>query len=372
MDGCGSGAYARYGVHFDLLFVFHVEVEEALVVVEALVVGEGRVFAEYLAELARLDALEYAAGGRSVEAVYAAMDGELIVAHAARRQVLEIVVRAELAHRRLRVHLEQERRAHHADRAERHGGRGHPRLEAQAERQEDARRHRYADQIVEGGEEEVEADAAHRLLGQVDGGYDVQQVVANEHNVSGLDRNVRAGADGDADVGLGERRRVVDPIADHGDLLAGARLQVFDFAHLLRGQHFGEHVADADLFGDVGGRFLVVAREQDDLEAHLLERVDGQVRLVFDLVGDDDHGDDEAVDGAQHARVALQLVLLHSLVYLVVHGEEVATHPLAVANQHVHVLEAVAHLAALAPLPLVARLHSARSEPVADVFELRN
>ncbi len=55
---------------------------------------------------------------------------------------------------------------------------------------------------------------------------DVERVGAHEHDVGGLDRDVGAGADRDADVGLRERGRVVDAVADHRHLAAlapGAR-----------------------------------------------------------------------------------------------------------------------------------------------------
>ena len=49
---------------------------------------------------------------------------------------------------------------------------------------------------------------------------DVEGVAAHEDDVGGLDGYVGAGADGDADVGLGQGGGVVDAVADHGDLLA--------------------------------------------------------------------------------------------------------------------------------------------------------
>ena len=44
-----------------------------------------------------------------------------------------------------------------------------------------------------------------------------QQVARDERDVGGLDRDVGAGADGEAEVGLRERGRVVDAVADHRD-----------------------------------------------------------------------------------------------------------------------------------------------------------
>jgi hypothetical protein len=49
------------------------------------------------------------------------------------------------------------------------------------------------------------------------------QVARHQHDVGRLDGDVGAGADGDADVGLGQRRRVVDAVADEGDPRAAWR-----------------------------------------------------------------------------------------------------------------------------------------------------
>ena len=55
------------------------------------------------------------------------------------------------------------------------------------------------------------------------------QVAAHERDVGRLDGHVGAGAHRDADVGLGQGRRVVDPVADHGhDTAVG--LQALDLA----------------------------------------------------------------------------------------------------------------------------------------------
>jgi hypothetical protein len=53
-----------------------------------------------------------------------------------------------------------------------------------------------------------------------DRGRDVERIGAHQDDVGGLDRNVGAGADGDPDVSFGERRGVVDAVADHGHLAA--------------------------------------------------------------------------------------------------------------------------------------------------------
>ena len=46
------------------------------------------------------------------------------------------------------------------------------------------------------------------------------QGILHQHDVGGVDGDVRARADGDADVRAGQRRGVVDAVADHGHLVA--------------------------------------------------------------------------------------------------------------------------------------------------------
>jgi hypothetical protein len=64
---------------------------------------------------------------------------------------------------------------------------------------------------------EVLAHLADGAAADLDRRRDVDWVGAHEHDVGGLDRDVGAGADRDADVGLRERGRVVDAVADHRD-----------------------------------------------------------------------------------------------------------------------------------------------------------
>ncbi len=47
--------------------------------------------------------------------------------------------------------------------------------------------------------------------------HDAAQVALQQRDAGALDGDVGAGAHGDADVGGGQRRRVVDAVAGHGD-----------------------------------------------------------------------------------------------------------------------------------------------------------
>ena len=68
-------------------------------------------------------------------------------------------------------------------------------------------------------------------------------------HVAGLLGRLGAGVHGHADVGLGQRRRVVGAVAGHGDEVA-ARLLGADAGHLVLGRGLGQEVVDAGLVGD--------------------------------------------------------------------------------------------------------------------------
>ena len=83
-------------------------------------------------------------------------------------------------------------RVEQADRGQRHGG-----------------------DVVAEGPAEVLLDRPQRRAREADGVAGGAQVAADERQVGGLDRHVGAGADRKAEVGLRERRRIVDAVAGH-------------------------------------------------------------------------------------------------------------------------------------------------------------
>src|SRR2546426_628186 len=70
---------------------------------------------------------------------------------------------------------------------------------------------------VSHGRAEVLAHLAEGGAADLDRRCDVERVRPHQDDVGGLDRDVGAGADREADIGLCERRRVVDAVADHCD-----------------------------------------------------------------------------------------------------------------------------------------------------------
>src|SRR5437660_4172315 len=81
--------------------------------------------------------------------------------------------------------------------------------------EEHPRRNRHAESVVDERQEQILADIAHRGARKPPRANDTAQVAFDERDPRALDRHVRPGAHCDADVGLGERGRVVHAVARH-------------------------------------------------------------------------------------------------------------------------------------------------------------
>jgi hypothetical protein len=132
---------------------------------------------------------------------------------------------------------------------------------------------------------------------------DVPRVGADQHDVAGLHGHVGARADGDADVGGGQRRGVVHAVAHHGHLLP-LRLELAHLGRLVLGQDLGEDGVDAELLGDGVGHGPGVPREHGHLQAPLVQRLDRLSALLPDGVGHREHGQRLAVPEQVDGRLA--------------------------------------------------------------------
>src|SRR5690606_40232697 len=112
------------------------------------------------------------------------------------------------------------------------------------------------------------------------------------------------GADGDADVGLGQCRCVVDAVTDHGHDPALA-LELGDLLTLVLGPDLGEDLVDAELAGHGAGDRFGVAGDHHHVRAELVEGVDGLAGFGPDLVVQGQCAGDVAVDeNVQHRGAA--------------------------------------------------------------------
>ena len=173
---------------------------------------------------------------------------------------------------------------------------------------EDAGGERHAERVVDEGEEEVLADILHRRGGELAGADDAAEIAGHQRYAGALDRDVGAGAHGDADIGRGKRRRIVDAVAGHGDPAAGA-LQLGDDAALVLGQHLGVDLVDAEPPRHGFGGRAAVAGRHDHLQPERAERGDRLRRRRPDRIGDRDDAGEPAVEGDEHDGLALLAAL---------------------------------------------------------------
>ena len=140
-------------------------------------------------------------------------------------------------------------------------------------------------QVVGDRERRQRAARDQQLLADLDDVEQLRRVGVEVDHVAGLLGGRRAGVHGDADVGLGQRGRVVRAVARHRDELA-ALLLLADQRELGLGRGLGEVVVDARLGGDRGRRERVVARDHhgaDAGRAHLRRSASRMPSLTMSL-----------------------------------------------------------------------------------------
>ena len=119
-------------------------------------------------------------------------------------------------------------------------------------------------------------------------------------------RDVGAGAHRDADIGCGERRRVVDAVAGHGDLGA-LRAKLLDQRLLALRQHVGADLVDAELCRDgLGGHAALSPVAMMMRQPALVQRADSFAASGLDRIGDGDDAGQPAFDGDEHRCLALR------------------------------------------------------------------
>ena len=183
------------------------------------------------------------------------------------------------------VPLQPQAVGHDEDRGQRHGGRGDDRVE-EAEGGE-----RERGRVVAERPPEVAADGPERGAGKPDRVRDRPQVVAEQDQVGGGHRDVRAGPEGQPEVGRRERGGVVDAVADHRHLVP-LRLQPGDDGGLVGRQCSRDDLVDAGFRGDGPRGRLVVPGQQDRVQPELAQFGDRGGGRGLDRVGDRDGAPD--------------------------------------------------------------------------------
>jgi hypothetical protein len=112
---------------------------------------------------------------------------------------------------------------------------------------------------------------------------DAAKIALQKRDAGTLHGDIGARAHRDSDGRFGQSGRVVDAVSGHRNDFAAA-LQIADDVALLRGQHFGPHIGDAQgACHGLGGR-PAVARQHDDLDTLGLEGAQGFLRRGLDPI----------------------------------------------------------------------------------------
>ena len=204
------------------------------------------------------------------------------------------------------MHVEQVQAqgvAYHAEAGKAHGSSTEHGVQRQAEGDEHACGQRDADDVVDERPEQVFVDVAQGSAAQADGGGHVRQLGVHQHHVRRVDGNVGACADGDAGVGTGQGRGIVDAVAHHGHL-AGC-LQLADDRFLAVGQHTCDHLVHTGLPANGSSGALVVTGEHHHADAHGLQLPDGAGAVLLDGIGHRDDAQQAACSAEEQGRFAL-------------------------------------------------------------------
>ena len=123
-------------------------------------------------------------------------------------------------------------------------------------------------------------DVAQGSAAQPDGGGHVRKLGVHQHYVRSVNGYVRACADGNAGVGAGQGRGVVDAVAYHGYL--AVLLQLPDNSLFALWQHPGNHLVHTGLPANGFGGALVVTGQHHHPDAHIPQLPDGLRAVLLD------------------------------------------------------------------------------------------
>ena len=147
-------------------------------------------------------------------------------------------------------------------------------------------------------------NVAHRALADRERIHNTTQIARHQNDISSLDSNIGASADGDADVGHCQRRGIVDTVPDEGQFLSvrAQRLQSCNFTFR---QHFGDYVVDAKFARDGVGCPLIVAGDHRHFQPQMMQRGNCGRGAGLDRIGHSDDSGGLAVNGGIKRRFAL-------------------------------------------------------------------
>ena len=126
-------------------------------------------------------------------------------------------------------------------------------------------------------------DVAQGRTAQTYSSCHIAEAAVHQNDIRTVNGNIGPGANGDADIGTGQRRGVVDAVADHGN--QPALLKLPDNGFFPVREHVCYHAVNSGLRADGFGSAFVVPRQHTDLNAHILKRRNRFRRVIFHDVG---------------------------------------------------------------------------------------
>ena len=212
-----------------------------------------------------------------------------------------------------RAAAEAERVGGHRERAEGHAdGRG-------PGRHRTGGGERQGDEVVAQGPGEVLLHDAPGAARDVQRGEEPARVVADEHRVGAGRSGGRPAAHCHRDVGAGECRGVVDPVAEHQHPLSG-RGEAGRFVELVLWGEPGEMVGDSEIAGYAFDRGGGVAGGDGGLDAAPAQTLDQCACVGAQGVGEDEAGEEGALAGEERV-VGARVGPVGAVVALVAAGD---------------------------------------------------
>ena len=146
-------------------------------------------------------------------------------------------------------------------------------------------------------------DIAERRPAEADRRRHVRETALHQHDVRGVDGDVRSRADGNTGISPGQCRSVVDAVADHCRF--PHRLQGADHFLLAGGKNVGDNLVHPRLAANRFRCPAVIARQHDDAQPHTLKLGNGLATVLLDGIRHRDHPQAPAVPGKKERRFPL-------------------------------------------------------------------
>ena len=174
---------------------------------------------------------------------------------------------------------------HHTHTTHRHSRSGYHRIEQESvNRIQDTGGNGHAYQVIDERPKQILTDGTGGEYRKADGVAYLAQVGRNQGHFSHIHRQIASLPHRDAEVGLRQRRTVVDAVTHHRHMLA-FRLKLLDDFRLVLRKHLGTILPDTCLAGYGLCRHPIVSGQHNDRNALALQVLNGGFRSRLDAVG---------------------------------------------------------------------------------------